>query len=115
MKPIKYTAADTRRIDLGSKQILKYPSQTTDFDIGHMSVNGRFPAGDQFEKNKICDFVIYVLEGSGKVYAGEDIFEVEPADVVFVPKQNKYAMEGKFKYLTIDFPAYDPDQSERVG
>src|SRR5665213_2200243 len=107
MKPTKYSYSDTDKIDLGNKVIYKYPTPTKDFDVGIMVVDGRHPVNEgSFIIEKACSFVMYILKGSGKVYAGEDIFAVVEKDVVFVPSNHKFAIEGKLEYVTFDSPAY---------
>lgn len=115
MKPHKYTFKDTNKIDLGTKVIYKYPTPTKDIDLAKMVVTGRHPE----EKNTYilehdCQFVIYVIKGKGKIYAGEEIFKVSVGDVVFVPTNNKFAVEGNMEYFTIDCPAFYMEQSEEI-
>lgn len=115
MKPVKYSASDTDKIDLGTKIIYKYPTPTKLMDIARMVVKGRHPE----EENKFilehdCNFAIYVTEGSGKINAGDEIFDVKVGDVIFVPAENKFAAEGSMEYITIDVPAFYPEQSEEV-
>lgn len=114
MKPVKYTASDADNIDLGTKIIHKYPTPTKNYDVARMEVTGRFPKGRGFILNNICDFFIYVLVGTGKIYAGDEVFDVEPRDVVFVPAKNKYAVDGRFEYVTIDVPEWYEDQAVEV-
>jgi len=115
MQPAKYTASDTRLIDLGTKVIYKYPTPTKDFDVGRMVVDGRHPAKPgSFIIEEACSFVMYVMHGRGTVYAGDQIFKVGPEDVVFVPKQHKFAVEGQFEYITFDAPAFYPEQTKEV-
>ncbi len=115
MKPIKYSAKDTFKIDLGTKIIFKYPTPTKDFDVGHMVVKGRHPKGvNVFILENECSFVIYVLSGTGKIYAGDNTFAVVAKDVVFVPAKNNFAAEGIFEYVTFDSPAFFPEQSSEV-
>lgn len=89
-----HTQNDTNKIDLGTKVIFKYPSPTKIFDIGRMVVNGRNP--------------------EGKIYAGDDVFDVKINDVVLVPKGNKFAAEGKMEYITVDVPAFYLEQSTEI-
>lgn len=115
MKPVKYTPNETSKIDLGTKIIYKYPTLTKEFDIARMVVKGRHPEG----KNKYilehgCSFVVYIIKGSGKIYAGKDVFGVKVGDVVFVPKENKFAVEGEMEYVTVDVPAFYLEQSEEI-
>lgn len=115
MKAYKYSLKDTNKIDLGTKVIFKYPTPTKLFDIARMVVKGRHPQ----EKNKFilehkCNFVIYVIKGEGKIYAGKDAFEVKVDDVVFVPIDNKFAAEGNMEYITVDVPAFYLERSEEI-
>jgi len=115
MKPKKYTFNQTDKIELGNKIIFKYPTPTKAMDIAKMVVKGRHPK----DKNKYvleheCQFVIYVTKGMGKVHAGEEIYDVTVGDVVFVPIENKFAVEGDMEYITVDVPAFNSEQSEEV-
>jgi predicted enzyme related to lactoylglutathione lyase len=113
-KPANYSADETTLIDLGpTKQIHKYPSPTRQLDIGRMVINGRHPEKG-FVVEQGCDFVMYVTQGNGKYYVGDEVFEVKPGDVVFVPTGNKFAAEGEFEYITVDSPAFYPEQTELV-
>jgi len=115
MKPTKYTLEDTRTIDLGTKVIHKYPTPTKDFDIGYMSVDGRHPQNlNGFILESEYSFVMYILLGSGTVYAGSERFNVKAKDVVLVPAKNKFAVEGKLEYITFGVPAFVAEQSSEV-
>ena len=116
MKPIKYCSTDTNKIDLRTKVIYKYPTPTKSFDIGLMVVNGRHPENPKtFILETDCSFVMYITKGAGQVFVGEDIFKVESKDVVFVPANYKFAVEGDFEYITFDSPAFYPEQSTEVA
>ena len=115
MKPVKYTFDDTDEINLGTKVIYKYPTPTKDFDIGHMVVDGRHPADpDHYIIEHDCSFIMYILKGTGTVTAGDSTFNVKPKDVVVVPKENKFAVEGQLEYITFDNPAFYMEQSEEI-
>lgn len=116
MKPIKYTLKQTNKIDLGTKAIYKYPTPTKLFDIAKMVVNGRHPKENgKFILEHDCNFVIYVTKGKGVIYAGNEKFSVESEDVVFVPTENKFAVDGHLEYITIDVPAFYLEQSEETN
>ena len=115
MKATKYTSEDTNKIDLGTKVIYKYPTPTKEYDIAKMVVKGRHPQEtNKFMLEHSCQFVIYVTKGTGKIYAGEDVFDVTVGDVVFVPIENKFAAEGDMEYITVDLPAFYMEQSEEI-
>lgn len=115
MKAVKHSFKDTSIVDLGTKKIFKYPTPTKEFDIAKMVVDGRYPV----EPNKFiiehkCQFVMYIMKGSGKIYVGEEIIDVIEGDVVFVPTETKFASEGKMEYITVDVPAFFMEQSEEI-
>ena len=114
-KPTKFTIKVSTQIDLGTKIIHKYPTPLKEIDIAKMAVNGRHPQNGNFIIEHECTFVIYVIKGSGKVWAGKEIFEVTAGDVVFVPKETAFAVEGKLEYITVDTPAYYPEQAEEIS
>lgn len=116
MKPVKYSPSDTTAIDLGTKKIYKYPTPTKSMDIARMVVKGRNPVdNDTYIIEHECQFFIYVIKGSGTIYAGEEVFSVKVGDVVFVPTDNKFASEGDMEYITVDNPAFFMEQSEEVS
>ncbi len=113
MKAKKYSFKEAKKIDLGTKLIYKYPTPTKEFDIGYMIVKGRHPEDSHnFIYEHTCQFVMYIIKGKGKFFVGGDTFSVSARDVVFVPKNTAFAAEGKFEYLTVDVPAFSPEQSE---
>lgn len=61
-----------------------------------------------------CSFVIYVIEGTGKVFVEDNLLKVKAGDCVLVPKENKFAVEGKLEYVTVDTPAFYVEQSEEI-
>lgn len=113
MKPIKYTPSDTNKIDLGTKIIYKYPTSIKELDFSRMVITGRNPVTG-FLLEHDCQFFIYVTKGQGKVITNDEVIEVTVGDVVFVPKETKFAMEGDFEYVTAGTPAFYPEQAEEV-
>ena len=115
MKPQKYSFKDAHLIDLETKKIYKYPTPTKTLDIARMVVKGRHPKNNNtFIIEHKCQFVIYVMKGKGIIYAGNEKFSVGVGDVVFVRTENKFAVEGKLEYITVDSPAFYPEQSEEI-
>lgn len=115
MKPKKYSSSETSKIDLGTKTIYKYPIAGKSLGIARMVIDGRHPKNKgTFIIEHKCQFIIYITKGSGIVYAGDEKFEVEVGDVVFVPTENKFATEGKMEYITVDNPAFFLEQSEEI-
>lgn len=116
MKPCKYSKSDATLVDLGNKRIYKYPTPTNKFDISKMVVKGRHPEDlNRYIIDKACDFVIYIIKGKGKIYAGDEIFNVVVDDVVFVPCGNKFAADGNMEHITLDVPAFYMDQYQEIS
>ena len=115
MKPQKFTFEDTKKVDLGTKVIYKYPSLSKLLELNHMVVNGRHPeSGSEYMHD--CQFIVYIIKGDGKIYAGDEIFNVKVGDTVYVPTENKFAAEGKcLEYITVQTPAWYPEQAEVVS
>jgi mannose-6-phosphate isomerase-like protein (cupin superfamily) len=115
MKASKYSSADTNKIDLGTKIIYKYPTPTKLFDVGLMIVNGRHPEDPKtFILETDCSFAMYITKGAGQDFVRDDTFQVKSKDVIFVPANHKFAVEGNFEYVTFDSPAFYPEQSTEI-
>lgn len=103
-------------IDQGSKIIRKYTAQDRQLEINHMILNGRTP---ERENEFLCEtgihFMLFVIKGNGKIFCGDDIFNVSKGDCVDVSKGTKFAAEGyNFEYITAENPAYYPEQAKIV-
>lgn len=116
MKAKKFAPADTRIVDLGTKIIYNYPSLPRLVELNHMVVNGRHPEDEnKYVLEHDCQFILHVIRAEGKIYAGNEIFDVDVGDVVHVPTNTKFAAEGEgFEYITANVPAWYPDQAEVV-
>lgn len=116
MKAIKISEKDSKKIRLGAaKTIYKYELPTKLFDIAKMEVHGRHPENPtRVILEKDCNFVMYVTKGGGKYFINGEEIRVEEGDVVYVPAGSIFACEGDFEYITVDVPAYYPEQSEEV-
>ena len=117
MKPQKFTFEDTKKVDLKTKIIYKYPSLSRLLELNYMVVNGRHPENkNEYIIEHDCQFIVYVTKGSGKIYAGDEVFNVKASDTVYVPVENKFAVEGEgLEYVTVETPAWYPEQAEVVS
>ena len=117
MKPQKFTFKDTKKVDLKTKVIYKYPALSRLLELNYMIVNGRHPENEsEYIIEHDCQFIVYITKGNGKIYAGAEIFNVKVGDTVYVPKENKFAVEGKgLEYITAETPAWYPEQAEVVS
>lgn len=117
MKPRKFTFEDTKKVDLKTKVIYKYPSLSRLLELNYMVVSGRHPKNEnEYIIEHDCQFIIYVTKGNGKIRAGGEIFDVKIGDAVYVPAENKFAAERKdFEYITVETPAWYSEQAEVVS
>ena len=80
-----------------------------------MVVKGRHPEDPgKVILEKDCSFAMYVIKGSGKYLVDGEEIQVVEGDLVYVPNGSTFACEGDFEYITVDIPAYYPEQSEEV-
>lgn len=113
MKAVKISKNDADLTDLGTKKILAYPLPTKLMSVAYMTVSGRHPKKG-FLLEGDCAFCLYVTKGHGKIYAGEEIFEVAVGDVMYLPVNTKFACEGNMEYVTFDSPGFYPEQSQEI-
>ena len=103
-------------VDQGMKVIRKYTASDKSLEINHMILNGRTPEkeGTFLSETKV-HFMAFVVKGNGKMYVGDEVFEVSEGDCVDVPAGTKFAAEGyEFQYLTAETPAWYPEQSKII-
>lgn len=103
-------------VDQKTKIIRKYTAPDKQLEINHMILNGRTP---EKEGTFLCEtkvhFMLFVIKGKGKIFFGEDVFNVEEGDCIDVPQGTKFAAEGyDFEYLTAESPAWYSEQSKIV-
>ncbi len=107
---------EAKIVDKGMKIIRKYTSPDKSLEINHMILNGRTPEKEgQFLCETEVHFMAFVIKGNGKMYVGDEVFEVSEGDCVDVPPGTKFAAEGfDFEYITAESPAWHPEQTKIV-
>ncbi len=113
---IKKDQAKIVVVDKGTKLIRNYAAPDRQLEINHMILNGRTP---EKEGKFLCEtevhFMAFVIKGKGKMYIGDNVFDVEEGDCVDVPPKTKFAAEGyDFEYITAESPAWYPEQAKIV-
>ena len=100
-------------VDKGTKKIRKYTAPDRQLEINHMILNGRTPEKKgQFLCETKIHSMVFVIKGKGKIFCGEDVFEVSEGDCIDVPPKTKFAAEGyNFEYITAESPAWYPEQA----
>jgi mannose-6-phosphate isomerase-like protein (cupin superfamily) len=105
--------SNARIVDLGTKVIRKYTAPDKLLEVNRMTLTGRNPENPHhFIFETKVHFMVYVVKGRGKIYCNDEVYEVEVEDVVDVPVNTRFAAEGTdFEYLTIEAPAWFPEQA----
>ena len=55
------------------------------------------------------DRIYFILDGKGKFVIGDEINDVSPNDLIFVPRNTPYNIIGKMKYFLICSPEFNPN------
>ena len=93
---------------VGSMKIQEY-TINPDFSASLVEIDGNH------EKIKsIEDRIYFILEGEGKFIIEGEETAVSREDLVFIPKDTPYNMNGKMKYLLIHTPEFKPDNDIKV-
>jgi mannose-6-phosphate isomerase-like protein (cupin superfamily) len=58
-------------------------------------------------RSPVSDRLVYILEGSGEFKVGKETHSVAATDVVIIPKNTPFDLEGKLRCLVVHMPAYD--------
>lgn len=79
------------------------------FSIAKVEIVGE----QKFGLDTESDLAYYVLEGKGKFYIEDEVFEVEKGDLIFIPKGTKYKDEGSLTLLAVAVPKFDREKRRR--
>lgn len=90
------------------------------FLTGGLTQKSRFVLVDTEDGHKTtirqreCDFVYYILEGSGYFEIEGKIEECRAGDLAVIPAGNKFTYKGKMKLLLISTPPWFAEQEETL-
>lgn len=114
---MKFTEGDSYFVD-GNTEItdLFEASEDSNLDSAICEVDGYHPADTGRKKilNNNSQKAYYILEGSGKIFLGDEEIEVSEGEFVNVPEKTAHALEGSFKALIITSPPFDPEDERHV-
>ncbi|MBI4162927.1 MAG: cupin domain-containing protein [Candidatus Aenigmarchaeota archaeon] len=86
---------------------------THDIKNGHVSyvkVSGRHGKIKTMHEDRFY----YVIDGKGKFWVGDEMYEVIKGDVIFVPKKTPYDFEGKMEAVMFFTPCFDPTKEVKL-
>ena len=64
--------------------------------------------------NKDSDRVYYFIEGQALFNFESGSFKVNQGDVLFVPARTPYSMDGRFRAVLVNSPAFDISNEVRL-
>lgn len=78
-----------------------------------IELDGRYPEND-FALNTVCEEIIYVIEGSGRLVTPEAEITLAKGDMLRIKPNEKYYFEGSLKLLISSSPVWHPGQYRNV-
>ena len=109
MKIIKSNDAE-KGTDSNECKTIEYSFGDNDIDLGVATITGRYPE-EGYCVNTICKELIYVLEGSGKIYFENESIEFSEGDSILIENNEKYYWKAKYcKVSMACTPSWSPEQ-----
>ena len=98
--------------DLVMKHAINRDRHSRDLSVTWVRINGRHKRLE----STTGDRVYYVVEGEGRFQVGDDAPWVTAVtgDLVLIPKDVPYELEGELTYLVINGPAFGPGSDRYV-
>ena len=98
--------------DLVMKHVIDRDRHSRDLSVTWVRIDGRHKR----LASTTGDRVYYVIEGEGRFQVGDDAPWVTAGagDVVFIPRDVPYELEGRLSYLVINGPAFGPGSDRYV-
>ncbi len=111
MKLPYFTQADAKKYEIPGGDCYLYP----DCPTGRLSCalvlqKGRYPETG-FRKNSICTEAMFVIEGEFTLTVANETVKLKQHDVVYIPLDTPYTIEGEGKTLVFIEPKWDGAQN----
>ena len=88
---------------------ITYQLHEQKISIALIKLRGRYPSKG-YAKNRICNELVYVIQGKGKLVVGNKVVFFAKGDVIVIVKGEKYYWEGKCSLLMPSYPAFSAAQ-----
>lgn len=96
-------------------KVLEYSFDNKDIDLGVAIITGRYPEND-YSINLKSKSLVYVLEGTGKLYLEDRMIDFFEGDSILIDKNEKYYWESDYcKVAMVCTPAWSVEQYKVVG
>jgi len=83
----------------------------SNLDLGVAEINGKYPMVG-WARNKEVDMTYFVIEGKGKFWLEDEVYQIEKEDFVLIERGRWYRCEGDLKVVMVSSPAWSPGQYE---
>lgn len=80
-----------------------------DDKMGYSIVRTHLDGKHPFMKNVNSNRTYFLLKGYAKFYTDNEVIDLNEGEMLVIPKNTKYAFEGKFDSILVDCPAFDPN------
>ena len=81
--------------------------------IARVKMDGLYPVIG-YSINDICSETIFLIKGMLKIRTGDNIYKLNPGDILIIPPKTKYRIEGKGEAIDVITPAWDKNQNRMV-
>ena len=78
-----------------------------------IELNGRYPS-EGFALNSICEEIVYIVDGSGKLITTETETIFSTGDMLKIEPNQRYYFDGNVKLLISSSPAWYPEQYQNI-
>ena len=93
---------------------LEYSFNDKDIDLGIATITGRYPETG-YCVNTISKELIYVLDGTGKIYFDNNYIEFEKGDSILIKPGEKYYWDTEYCVVSMSCtPAWNEKQHKLV-
>jgi mannose-6-phosphate isomerase-like protein (cupin superfamily) len=92
---------------------IEYPLGDRDINVAVIKLSGRYP-DKGWAVNEKCKEAAYAVSGSGKLFVGEKVVELNSGDVVLIEAGEKYYWEGNLELVVPCAPAWYPEQHKLI-
>jgi len=75
-------------------KFFEYGLSFNKLSVGVSEINGRYPEKG-YDVDSEVEAVWYVESGSGQINIMQEVYDVEPGDMIMIPKGEKFWIDGK--------------------
>lgn len=98
----------------GISRFHEYQFAFKNASLGVSEINGRYP-GKGYDVDEAVEAIWYVEEGEANIWIGGEVYHVEKGDMVYVPMNEKYWIEGKnLRLVVASSPTWYPEQHKHL-